>query len=59
LQLLIVTPLQKINVIEKHISTVHYVSNPTGQSSMVRNISIEEYQAEKVARDLATNREQR
>jgi hypothetical protein len=25
----------------------------------VRNISIEEYQAEKVARDLATNREQR
>ncbi len=55
LQLLIVTPLQKINVIEKHISTVHYVSNPTGQSSMVRNISIEEYQAEKAAREQAVN----
>lgn len=55
LQLLIVTPLQKINVIEKHISTVHYVSNPTGQSSMVRNISIEEYQAEKAAREQAAN----
>lgn len=53
LQLLIVTPLQKINVIEKHISTVHYVSNPAGQASMVRNISIEEYQAEKAARDEA------
>lgn len=51
LQLLIVTPLQKINVIEKHISTVHYVSNPTGHASMVRNISIAEYQAEKAARD--------
>ncbi|MBV6652607.1 MAG: hypothetical protein KI786_02565, partial [Mameliella sp.] len=55
LQLLIVTPLQKINVIEKHISTVHYVSNPNGQASMVRNISIEEYQAEKAARDLSGN----
>ncbi|MEQ8702988.1 MAG: ATP-binding protein [Phaeodactylibacter sp.] len=55
LQLLIVTPLQKINVIEKHISTVHYVSNPTGQSSMVRNISIAEYQAEKAAREKAVN----
>jgi uncharacterized protein YPO0396 len=31
LQLLIVTPLQKINVIENYIEAVHYVSNPSGQ----------------------------
>ncbi len=47
LQLLIVTPLQKINVIEDYINAVHYVSNPTGQQSMVRNISKAEYEAEK------------
>ena len=28
LQLLIVTPMQKINVIEEYINTVHFVSNP-------------------------------
>ena len=49
LQLLIVTPLQKINVIENYINAVHYVSNDSGQYSMVRNISIEEYLKEKEA----------
>lgn len=47
LQLLIVTPLQKINVIEDYISAVHYVSNPDGRNSMVRNISKAEYLQEK------------
>jgi len=47
LQLLIVTPLQKINVIENYIEAVHYVSNPSGQKSMVRNISKERYLQEK------------
>lgn len=47
LQLLIVTPLQKINVIEDHIQAVHYVSNPTGKHSLVRNISKAEYLIEK------------
>jgi uncharacterized protein YPO0396 len=47
LQLLIVTPLQKINVIENYIEAVHYVSNPSGQKSMVRNISKERYLREK------------
>ncbi|HKK75729.1 MAG TPA: ATP-binding protein [Saprospiraceae bacterium] len=47
LQLLIVTPLQKINVIENYIEAVHYVSNPSGQKSMVRNISKERYLKEK------------
>ncbi len=50
LQLLIVTPLQKINVIEDYINAVHYVSNPTGQHSLVRNISKAEYLAEKAKR---------
>lgn len=47
LQLLIVTPLQKINVIEEYINTVHFVSNPTGQNSMVRDITKEQYLKEK------------
>lgn len=49
LQLLIVTPLQKINVIEDYIENVHYVSNPKGVSSAVRNISKEEYEETKAA----------
>lgn len=55
LQLLIVTPLQKINVIEDYINAVHYVSNPGGQQSMVRNISKAEYLAEKAKRFAAQN----
>ena len=47
LQLLIVTPLQKINIIEDYINAVHFVSNPTGQASTVRNITKEEYVVEK------------
>lgn len=47
LQLLIVTPMQKIHVIEKYIRSVHYVSNPSGSESQIRNLSIEEYKTEK------------
>lgn len=43
LQLLIVTPLQKIHIIEDYIRTVHFVSNSTGNNSMVRDLSILEY----------------
>ncbi|MEM9835977.1 MAG: ATP-binding protein [Bacteroidota bacterium] len=50
LQLLIVTPLQKINVIEDYVATVHYVDNPGGNNSRVRNISIEEYREERKRR---------
>lgn len=49
LQLLIVTPLQKINVIEDYVSSVHFVDNPGGNNSRVRNIGIEEYQREHAA----------
>ncbi len=47
LQLLIVTPLQKIHVIEDYIKAVHFVHNREGKYSMLRNLSIEEYQKEK------------
>lgn len=49
LQLLIVTPLQKIHVIEDYINSVHFVHNEAGQKSLVRNLSIEEYRREKKA----------
>jgi uncharacterized protein YPO0396 len=47
LQLLIVTPLQKIHVIEPYVSSVGFVHNEEGRASKLRNLSIEEYQAEK------------
>ncbi|CAG9183751.1 hypothetical protein LMG23992_05071 [Cupriavidus laharis] len=47
LQLLIVTPLQKIHIIEPFVSAVAFVQNDEGRSSKVRNLSIEEYRAEK------------
>lgn len=47
LQLLIVTPLQKIHVIEDYIHAVHFVHNREGRYSMLRNLSIEEYRNEK------------
>ncbi len=47
LQLLIVTPLQKIQIIENYISAVHYVSNTEGNNSQISNLSVEEYKAEK------------
>lgn len=43
LQLLIVTPLQKIAVIEDYIAAVHFVHNEGGSNSMVQNLTIEEY----------------
>ena len=47
IQLLIVTPLQKINIIEQYIQAVHFVSNETGQASQVRTISKAEFDREK------------
>ncbi|MBD8000092.1 ATP-binding protein [Oerskovia gallyi] len=49
LQLLIVTPLQKIRVIEPYISSVGYVDNPTGRNSRLRTLTIEDYETEKAA----------
>jgi uncharacterized protein YPO0396 len=47
LQLLIVTPLQKIHIIEPFVSSVGFVHNEEGRSSRLRNLSIDEYRAEK------------
>jgi len=54
LQLLIVTPLQKIHVIEPHVSAVGFVDNPTSSYSRLRTLTIEEYQAERIARALGS-----
>jgi len=51
LQLLIVTPLQKIHIIEPHVQHVGYVSNDGGISSKLRNLSIETYREEKKKRE--------
>lgn len=48
LQLLIVTPLQKIHIIEPYVSSVGFVHNEDGQASKLRNLSIEEYREQKV-----------
>jgi uncharacterized protein YPO0396 len=50
LQLLIVTPLQKIHVIENYVKSVNLVHNEGGKNSMLRNLTIEEYQKEKQGR---------
>ncbi|WP_027370098.1 hypothetical protein [Desulfovermiculus halophilus] len=47
LQLLIVTPLQKIHIIEPFVAGVGFVHNEDGRNSVLRNLSIEEYRAEK------------
>jgi uncharacterized protein YPO0396 len=50
LQLLIVTPLQKIHIIEPHVYSVGFVHNEGGSASKLRNLSIEAYRAEREAR---------
>ncbi|WP_275096994.1 ATP-binding protein [Sedimenticola hydrogenitrophicus] len=47
LQLLIVTPLQKIHIIEPFVSNVGFVHNEDGRASKLRNLAIEEYREEK------------
>jgi uncharacterized protein YPO0396 len=50
LQLLIVTPLQKIHIIEPYVSTVGFVHTEEGKYSLLRCMSIEEYREELAAR---------
>jgi len=52
LQLLIVTPLQKIHVIEPYVSAVGFIDNPTSMDSHLRTLTIEEYRAERLTRTL-------
>ncbi len=47
LQLLIVTPLQKIHIIEPFVESVGFVQIEDDRNSRLRNLSISEYQEEK------------
>jgi len=47
LQLLVITPKQKINVIEPFVKSVHFVSNRDGMDSSLITLTIEEYQKQK------------
>ncbi|MGE0383238.1 MAG: ATP-binding protein [Gammaproteobacteria bacterium] len=49
LQLLIVTPLQKIHIIEPFVAGVGFVHNEGGRDSRLRCLTIEEYRAQKAA----------
>ncbi|AYH44303.1 ATP-binding protein [Azoarcus sp. DN11] len=49
LQLLIVTPLQKIHIIEPFVAGVGYVHNEGGRASRLLNLSIEAYRAQKAS----------
>ncbi len=47
LQLLIVTPLQKIHIIEPYVASVGLVYSRDGQTARLRNMSVEEYRESK------------
>ncbi len=56
LQLLVLTPLQKINVIEKYISSVNFVhNNAEGSCSVLRNMTIEELNQERLDQTVIRN----
>ncbi len=54
LQLLVVTPMQKIHVIEPFVKAVGFVHNDAGRDSRLRNLTIEEYLDEKQQRRRGT-----
>lgn len=47
LQVMIVTPLDKINLVETYIHGIHYVETAQGRFSKVYNMSIQEYEKRK------------
>lgn len=53
LQLLIVTPLQKVHIIEPYVASVGFVDNRTGERSRLQNLSIEEYRERQSATSAA------
>ncbi|WP_109510456.1 ATP-binding protein [Nocardioides speluncae] len=50
LQLLIVTPLQKVHVIEPYVKAIGFVDNPTTTYSRLQTMTIEEYQSRRDGR---------
>jgi uncharacterized protein YPO0396 len=53
LQLLIVTPLQKVHVIEPYVSAVGFVENRSGERSRLQTLTIEDYRRRREARAAA------
>ncbi|PPK96163.1 uncharacterized protein YPO0396 [Kineococcus xinjiangensis] len=51
MQLLVVTPLQKVHVIEPYVAAVGFVDNPTGSSSRLQTLRIDDYRAQREAVD--------
>lgn len=51
LQLLIVTPLQKIHIIENHVNSFHFISNRDGNNSQISNLTVQQYREEKAKRN--------
>jgi uncharacterized protein YPO0396 len=49
LQILVVTPLQKIHVIEPYVSALGFVDNPTENYSRLQTLTIEEYRTRRIA----------
>jgi len=47
LQLLIVTPLQKVHVIEPYVHAIGFVDNPGGANSRLQTLTIEEYRSQR------------
>ena len=45
LQLLIITPLQKVHVIEPYVKAIGFVDNPTGTFSRLETMTIEQYRS--------------
>lgn len=50
LQLLIVTPLQKVHVIEPYVQAIGFVDNPAGNYSRLQTLTIEEFRDQRAAR---------
>jgi uncharacterized protein YPO0396 len=50
LQLLIVTPLQKVHVIESYVKAIGFVDNPGGTFSRLQTMTIEQYRARRDGR---------
>jgi uncharacterized protein YPO0396 len=47
LQLLIVTPLQKVHVIEPYVHAIGFVDNPSGSYSRLQTLTIEEFREQR------------
>ncbi len=45
LQLLIITPLQKVQIIEPYVRAIGFVDNPNGRNSRLHTMTIEEYRS--------------